>query len=280
MKTMLRSLMAGTSAFALSPEGGSGGDGGDAGAADGGAKTPESVLFPNENGGDGKGEGGEGDGSDPAGKKEGGDAGADWKEYVPDPKKTAEENAAAKVEHDKTKPKEDDGKGKNKDDDPANKVPEDGKYTLTMPEGVEVDQELLDALGPKFAAKKMTNAEAQELADEFIKVQTARETKKREEWGNTVQKWADDAKADKDIGGDKWDATVASSRRAVNALGTPALKEYLQASGGGNHPELIRVFAKVGELIKEDDPAGGGAEGKGKPAETAHVLFPNDVPKG
>jgi hypothetical protein len=33
-------------------------------------------------------------------------------------------------------------------------------------------------------------------------------------------------------------------------------------------------------MISEDKPATGGAEGKGKPAEAAHVLFPNDAPKG
>ena len=98
--------------------------------------------------------------------------------------------------------------------------------------------------------------------------------------GNTIQKWADDAKADKEIGGDKWDGTVKSAQRAINTLGTPALKEYLQASGGGNHPELIRVFAKVGGLIKEDSPPSDGPGGHGKPADPAHVLFPNDAPKG
>lgn len=244
----------------------------DGGGSDGGVvpKTPESVLFPAE--GDKKpdpatdekkpGEVGEGD--KPVG---------DWKEYVPDPNKSATENAAAKAEHDKTKPAE-------KKDDPADAVPADGKYTLTMPEGIEVDQQLLDALSPKFASKKLTSREAQELADEFIKVQQDRAKKQTEAWGNTISKWVDDAKADKDIGGDKWDATVTASRRAVDALGTPALKEYLDATGGGNHPELIRFMAKVGAMISEDNPATGGAEGAGKPADPAHVLFPNDAPKG
>jgi hypothetical protein len=39
-------------------------------------------------------------------------------------------------------------------------------------------------------------------------------------------------------------------------------------------------MAKVGAMIKEDSPATGGAGGDGKPAEAAHVLFPNDKPKG
>jgi hypothetical protein len=66
----------------------------------------------------------------------------------------------------------------------------------------------------------------------------------------------------------------------VDRLGTPALKEYLNASGGGNHPELIRFMAKAGAMIAEDNPASGGAGGAGKPAEAAYTLFPSDAPKG
>jgi hypothetical protein len=94
-----------------------------------------------------------------------------------------------------------------------------------MPEGVEVDQELLDALGPKFAAKKMTVREAQELTDEYVKIETARGTKRMEDWGKTISGWVDTAKKDADIGGDKWDSTVLASQKAVNALGTPGLRD-------------------------------------------------------
>ncbi|WP_454618367.1 hypothetical protein [Bradyrhizobium cenepequi] len=258
-------------------EAGAGGGGGDVKPAGDPPAKPAadpaaSVLFPNE--GEKK--------PDPAagevkpGEGEGGDKGADWKEYVPDPKKSEAENAAAKAEHDKTKPAE----GKDKKPDPADTVPEDGKYTLAMPEGVQVDQEMVDALGPEFKDLGLTNKQAQKLADKFIALQTDRAKKQGETWGQTVSGWVDQAKADKEIGGDKWDSTVKTARRAVDTIGTPALKEYLEATGGGNHPELIRFMAKVGAMIREDNPADGGAGGSGKPAEAAHVLFPNDAPKG
>lgn len=252
-------------------DGGSGAAGGEGGEGD---KTPESVLFPDENkpadppAGDSPKEG------------EGGDKGAgdDWKEYENDPAKSEAENAAAKAEHDKTKPAGKDDKDKKPD--PLDTVPENGEYVLTMPEGVEVDKELLGELSADFKAKGMTTREAQGLADKFIKVQQDRAAKQAEAWSETVAKWVDDAKADKEIGGAKWDGTVSNAQRAVKTLGTPALAEYLNATGGGNHPELIRFMAKVGPMIKEDNPAAGGAEGAGKPVETAHILFKNDAPKG
>lgn len=269
MKSMLERY--GLGAILRNAEGGgSGGEGGDGGAGGG---TPETVLFPNE----GKGEG-NGDEKKPAdGVAENAaddDKGAtEWKEYVPDPNKTDEENAAAKAEHDKGKPED-------KSDDPADKVPEDGKYDLKMPDGIELDQELADALGPEFADLKLTNAQAQKLVDKYTEIQKGRAEKQGQTWAETISGWADTAKKDPEIGGAKWDGTVSDATRAINKLGTPALKEYLNASGGGNHPEVIRIMAKVGAMIKEDNPASGGAEGAGKPAEAAHVLFPNDAPKG
>jgi len=264
MTRLLERLLSRTM-FSPPDEGGSGG-GGDVPPASG-----ASVLFPNE--GDDEGDKG-GDGGSGDEKVEGGSDGAgDWKEYEPDPNKTDEENAAAKAEHDKTKPAE-------KSDDPLDKVPDDGKYTLTMPDGVQVDQELLDELSPEFKAAGLTSRQAQALTDKFIAKQTERMKARTEDWGKTVAGWVDTAKNDPEIGGPKWDATVADARRALTTLGTPALREYLEASGGGNHPELIRVFAKVGAMTKEDNPAAGGTGGTGRPAETAHRLFPNDAPKG
>lgn len=263
--------------IAFNAEGGGAG-GGDATGGAGASSSPESLLFPGENK---EGEGAKTlDPSAPAG---------DWKEYQDDPAKTPEQNAAAKAEHDKTKPAATDDKN-----DPANQVPADGKYSLTMPDGVELDAELADALGPEFKDLGLTNAQANKLVGKYIETMQKRAeahaSSPEGAWSaaaheyfkanGTPEKWADTAKADKEIGGDKWDGTVQNATRFTKKFGTPALKEFLNASGGGNHPELIRVFAKAGELIREDNPPSGGQGGAGKPADASAILFPNDVPKG
>ncbi|MBB3590676.1 hypothetical protein FHX08_001020 [Rhizobium sp. BK529] len=178
------------------------------------------------------------------------------------------------ADHDAGKPDD------TKDDDPADRVPDDGRYTLTMPEGIEVDQELIDALGPDFHNLGLTNRQAQQLADRFIEIQGRRGRAASEAWAGRVQGWADEARKDREIGGAKWAGTVGSAQRALSRLGTPALREYLNTSGGGNHPEMIRIFAKVGSMIQEDNPPNGGAGGNGRKAETAHLMFPKDAPKG
>lgn len=262
---------------AMNAEGGAGGSGG----GDATVTPPESVLFPNE-----------GQSADAGGQQTNSDSdqsAGDWKEYENDPAKSAEENAAAKVEHDKTKPAE-----KTDAETAADQVPADGKYTFTMPEGVELDQALADALMPDFKEMGLTQGQAQKLIDKYIATNQARleghAASPEGAWSGaayqyfkdngTPDTWADKAKADKDIGGTAWNGTVTDATRFINTMGTPELKAFLNASGGGNHPELIRIFAKAGALIKEDNPANGGAGGSGKPVEAAHVLFPNDAPKG
>lgn len=249
-------------------------------AAEPAATTVESVLFPDDKPAP---EAAVEQTPNEAAKPD--EAKTDWKEYEPDPAKSEAENEAAKAEHDKAKPAA---------PDPLDVVPEDGKYTLTMPEGVEPDGELLEALGADFKDLGLTNKAAQRLADKFIAVNQARVEKHLStpagmysalshqfflEQG-TPDTWEGKAKVDTEIGGERWNSTKVNAQRVVNQFATPAFREVMNKTGFGNHPEVIRFVSKVGDAIKEDNPATGGAEGASKPAEAAYRLFPNDVPKG
>ncbi len=63
-----------------------------------------------------------------------------------------------------------------------------------------------------------------------MKVQADRAAKDAEAWLTTVSGWPIAPRKTEDIGGDKWDATVLNAQKAIGRFGTPALKEYLQAS--------------------------------------------------
>lgn len=64
--------------------------------------------------------------------------------------------------------------------------------------------------------------------------------------------WVDQAKADKEFGGSKFDENLAVANSALDAVGTPELKTLLRTTGFGNHPEVIRAFVKVGKALGED----------------------------
>lgn len=192
-------------------------------------------------------------------------AAVEWKEYEPDAAKSDDENAAAKAEHDKTKPT---------DGDPLDKVPEDGVYVINLPDGMEVDEAMLGAMAPAMKEAGITGKQANTLAAAL----TAMRQGEAEQWGKTVGQWAKDAATDPEIGGVNWDTSKANAQRFVNQFGTPALKEYFNMTGAGNHPEVIRIMAKAGAVISEDKPTGGNQGGQARDAQT--VLYPDDQPKG
>ena len=66
------------------------------------------------------------------------------------------------------------------------------------------------------------------------------------------------AKADPEIGGDKFDDSVATAKLAISAYFAPAFVKFLNDSGLGNHPEMIRGLAKAGVPLRQDGHVPGG----------------------
>jgi hypothetical protein len=64
--------------------------------------------------------------------------------------------------------------------------------------------------------------------------------------------WVDESKNDTEIGGDKFAASAEMAKRVVQRFGTDAFKKALNDSGLGNHPELVRVFVRIGRAMTED----------------------------
>jgi len=136
-------------------------------------------------------------------------------------------------------------------------VPE--AYDLTAPEGMTIDPALLEEATPIFKEIGLSN----EAANKVLPLAQSLMTKSHEaavqsmiDAGAQQRKaWLDEAKADPEIGGAKWDATLHSAAKALDALGYPEgapFRAALTETGFGNHPEMIRVMAKVGAMVGED----------------------------
>lgn len=260
----------------FAPEDGGGSGAGEGGADDVGAASdtqPENLLFPDE--GAKEGEAGDRAAEGEGGKKAEGEP--EWKPYEDDPAKSKEENDRLRSENDAKKPLTDDEKAAKAH---AEGVPEDGKYEFKMPEGIPLDTVMSDKISPILAKHKVSRAAAQELADAMVEAGKAKQASADTDWGKLNKTLMDLSKGDKEFGGENFSKNVVVAQTALKRFGTPELTEYLKGSGGANHPEVIRFMVRVGNAISEDKPANGGGGGSGKPAEAAHILFPNDAPKG
>jgi hypothetical protein len=140
---------------------------------------------------------------------------------------------------------------------PAHVVPE--AYELTAPEGLTIDADLLAEATPIFKEAGLSNDQAQAIlpAAKSLMEKTQQATiQTMIDGGNQQRKaWLDAAKADEQIGGNKWDASLGSAAKALDALGHPEGSEFrtaLNETGFGNHPEMIRIFARLGLMVGED----------------------------
>lgn len=144
------------------------------------------------------------------------------------------------------------------------------KYEFTAGEGVELDTEALKDFEPVARELNLTNEQAQKLVDAYPKILAGVQQRQAEAWQAQTEQWAADVKADKEIGGDKLTANLSAAQRALDQFGTPELKEYLEGTGLGNHPELVKAFIKIGKAMSEDGMVDGSNQGQRSAAE---VLY-------
>lgn len=137
------------------------------------------------------------------------------------------------------------------------------KYEFKAGEGVELDTEALKDFEPVARDLNLTNEQAQKLVDAYPKILAGVQQRQAEAWQAQTEQWAADVKADKEIGGEKLTSNLSAAQRALDQFGTPELKEYLEGTGLGNHPELVKAFIKVGKAMSEDKVVTGGHESGG-----------------
>ena len=59
--------------------------------------------------------------------------------------------------------------------------------------------------------------------------------------------------------GTKYDAKVDLAQSVIRKFGSETLTTFLNEKGLGNHPEVVRLFAKIGEAITEDSAGRAGS---------------------
>lgn len=153
---------------------------------------------------------------------------------------TAGEGGEVKTEGQQTEGETKPGEGEKKPE--ADEV----SFKAELPEGVELDQASLDEFTKIVKDQALSPSErAQKLFDLAAK----RETDRAEQFVKTVQGWADEVKADKELGNPE---TQAAARKVIEDFGTPELKSLLNSTGMGNHPEVVRFVVKLSKALGED----------------------------
>lgn len=174
-------------------------------------------------------------------------------EAAPAAEQTQVQPADKPADEVKTEAKE--GETEAKADDKPGAPEEYGEFA--MPEGIALDTELGGELKTIAKELNLTQEQAQKLADLGAKQAQKSQASHADALAAARETWANDAKADKEFGGEKFLENMAVAKKAVDAYASKDLKVLLDQTGLGNHPEMIRLFHKVGQTISEDRFDGG-----------------------
>ena len=179
---------------------------------------------------------------------------------TPEPKAEAPKAETPKAD---VKPEGDAAKTLLDGDDKDEGAPE-AYADFAMPEGMEVDKQLLEAATPVLKELGLSQPKAQKLVDMFAAQRQAEAKALNDSFTEEMKQWQTAAKSDKEFGGDTFDANLGKAKAALDRFGTPEFKKLLTETGLGNHPEIIRFAYRIGQTIKEDDPGGVNKPPQGK----------------
>jgi len=179
-------------------------------------------------------------------------------------KKATDDAAAAAAAAGKDGKASADGK-----DGQAAGVPE--KYTLTLPQDGPFAEPDLDTFATEAKALGLTNDQAQRMVDARVALVA-----------KASAQFKDQVKADPELGGDHFTETEALARKGRDYLFPEGTADrdvvigWFERTGLGNHPALVRAFARLGKVMAEDSPSrgalGGGAGTKPK-RDPEDVLY-------
>jgi len=131
-------------------------------------------------------------------------------------------------------------------------APQPSEIKLAVPEGSYLDATVVERIAAESKARGLTQEQAQARLNEAHEAVATYAKGQQDELETEKKMWLDMLKADKEIGGVAFDENVTLAKRAVDAFGSDSFKKALNESGLGNHPELVRTFARIGRSIADD----------------------------
>lgn len=127
------------------------------------------------------------------------------------------------------------------------------KYDLKVPENSLLSDAHVETLKAYAKEKGLNNTEAQALLERENNAGKASIESIQQRAELQSQAWLKEAKADKEIGGDKFAQTVELANHALNTLfPDPEMRKFMDASGLGNKASVLKGFAAIGKLMKPD----------------------------
>lgn len=143
------------------------------------------------------------------------------------------------------------------------------KYEFGQIDGVDLDETVIGGFSDVAKEIGLSQEQAGAVVEKIAPLLAQREAQRVAE---ITQAWGEEAKQDKEIGGEQFDENLSVAKQALDAYGTDELKSILDESGIGNHKEVIKFMWRVGQTLQEDRLMSGDG---GSSHQDARDLYPN-----
>jgi hypothetical protein len=164
---------------------------------------------------------------------------------------------------------------KAEDKKPDEKPAEDPKaWDLKAPENSGLDEKHVKEVVDMAKSLNLNAEQAKGLLERDAKIVADQQKLQEQNIKEFRSSLYEQTQADKEIGGSNFDRSVADCKRVVDRFGSPEFRKALNESGLGNHPEVVRVFARIGRTMAED---GIGPKSQAKPEGPktfAEAMYP------
>ena len=152
----------------------------------------------------------------------------------------------------------------NKSDDNKDELfgsPEKFDYSdIKLPEGMELDKELLDEFEPIAKKFNLSNKSANELMNLAVKLSTKNISAVQDAivQAQIAEKnsYIKMLESDKELNANntsQYNQYVDVAINGLNAVATQGFKDFIKEKGLTHHPEFIKVFHNIGKLCKDAD---------------------------
>lgn len=143
-----------------------------------------------------------------------------------------------------------------------------GYGDFSLPEEMVVDGQMDEGFKSLAQEIGLPKGSAQKLVDFYAEAQ-ARQMK---DYHHQVQAWKDQAMGDAELGGHRWAESQRHIAKARDVLGGQEFVDFVEATGIGNHPALLRFCMRAGKMLSEDSSIEGSSQ-LGSSRNAADVLF-------
>lgn len=146
---------------------------------------------------------------------------------------------------------------------------------FTLPDGIVPNTPVLGKFQEWAKASNLSQEQAQAAINLQGEIMSEMVAAQQKDWTELQTGWVEAAKNDPEYGKEAFNESLVVAKKALDAFGTKELRDMLNTTGSGNHPEVIRFMHRIGKALAEDKIHAGAAPGSSQPKTFADRVYTN-----